>query len=341
MVVPSSAHVAFDKAAQYLGVRLTKVPVGCPTFRADVHAMARAVSRHTIVVAGSSPGFPHGVIDPIPALSEMARERGSRLPHRRLPRRFRAAVGRAARLRGAPVRLPPPRRDLDVGRHSQVRVCGEGNIGGAVPRPRPAPPSVLDRHGVARRALLLADPGGEPARGSRRCSLGRDVVDGGGRVPAGHRRPARNRSARSAPGSRRSTASRVLGDPLWVIAFSSDTVDIYEVMSRMAQRGWSLNGLHHPPAVHIAVTLRHTRPGVVGDVPGGPGCGCGGGEGDRRRGDRSRPRSTAWPPPSPPAAPSATSSNATSTANTKCERGSPHPTRRLPRRAATRYAGIS
>jgi sphinganine-1-phosphate aldolase len=34
-------------------------------------------------------------------------------------------------------------------------------------------------------------------------------------------------------------------------------------MARMAERGWSLNGLHHPPAVHIAVTLRHTRPGVA------------------------------------------------------------------------------
>jgi glutamate/tyrosine decarboxylase-like PLP-dependent enzyme len=56
---------------------------------------------------------------------------------------------------------------------------------------------------------------------------------------------------------------RVLGDPLWVIAFSSDTVDIYEVMARMTERGWSLNGLHHPPAVHLAVTLRHTRPGVA------------------------------------------------------------------------------
>jgi glutamate/tyrosine decarboxylase-like PLP-dependent enzyme len=56
---------------------------------------------------------------------------------------------------------------------------------------------------------------------------------------------------------------RVLGDPLWVIAFSSDTADIYEVMARMAERGWSLNGLHHPPAVHLAVTLRHTRPGVA------------------------------------------------------------------------------
>ncbi len=56
---------------------------------------------------------------------------------------------------------------------------------------------------------------------------------------------------------------QVLGDPLWVIAFASETVNIYEVMARMAERGWSLNGLHHPPAVHIALTLRHTQPGVA------------------------------------------------------------------------------
>ncbi|MCP3998098.1 MAG: aspartate aminotransferase family protein, partial [bacterium] len=56
---------------------------------------------------------------------------------------------------------------------------------------------------------------------------------------------------------------RVLGDPLWVIAFASDVVNIYEVMAQMAQRGWSLNGLHKPPAVHIALTLRHAQPGVA------------------------------------------------------------------------------
>lgn len=31
----------------------------------------------------------------------------------------------------------------------------------------------------------------------------------------------------------------------------------------MAERGWSLNALHHPPAMHLCVTLRHTRPGVA------------------------------------------------------------------------------
>ncbi len=58
----------------------------------------------------------------------------------------------------------------------------------------------------------------------------------------------------------------VLGEPLWVIAFAAaeDGVDIFQVMENMGARGWSLNGLQHPAAVHIAVTLRHTQPGVAG-----------------------------------------------------------------------------
>jgi sphinganine-1-phosphate aldolase len=58
---------------------------------------------------------------------------------------------------------------------------------------------------------------------------------------------------------------RVLGDPLWVIAFgATGGLDVYQVMENMSQRGWSLNGLQRPPAVHLAVTLRHTQPGVAG-----------------------------------------------------------------------------
>jgi sphinganine-1-phosphate aldolase len=54
----------------------------------------------------------------------------------------------------------------------------------------------------------------------------------------------------------------ILGDPLWVIAFGSRTLDIYRVMDAMSHRGWSLNGLHRPSCVHLCVTLRHTQPGV-------------------------------------------------------------------------------
>jgi sphinganine-1-phosphate aldolase len=55
----------------------------------------------------------------------------------------------------------------------------------------------------------------------------------------------------------------VLGDPLWVIAFNSPDLDIYRILDAMSERGWSLNGLHKPPAVHLAITLRHTQPGVA------------------------------------------------------------------------------
>jgi len=70
-------------------------------------------------------------------------------------------------------------------------------------------------------------------------------------------------AARIKDGIRSIPALRLLGDPLFNIAFSSDTLDIYKVMEGMAGRRWSLNGLFQPPAVHLCVTLRHTQPGVA------------------------------------------------------------------------------
>jgi len=49
-----------------------------------------------------------------------------------------------------------------------------------------------------------------------------------------------------------------------VIAFAADDgLDVYQIMENMTHRGWSLNGLQRPAAVHIAITLRHTLPGVA------------------------------------------------------------------------------
>jgi glutamate/tyrosine decarboxylase-like PLP-dependent enzyme len=75
IVVPRSAHPAFDKAAQLLGLRVVRVPVGAD-LRADVPAMARAAGERTLLLIGSAPCFPYGVVDPIEALSELALERG-------------------------------------------------------------------------------------------------------------------------------------------------------------------------------------------------------------------------------------------------------------------------
>ena len=57
----------------------------------------------------------------------------------------------------------------------------------------------------------------------------------------------------------------MIGDSLFCIAFKSktDDLDIFRVLDALSERRWSLNGLHHPPAVHLCVTLRHTQPGVI------------------------------------------------------------------------------
>ena len=75
MIVPVTAHAAFDKAAEYFKIKIKRIPVGAD-YRADVAAARNAVTRNSVVLVGSAPSFPHGMVDPIEELSELAREKG-------------------------------------------------------------------------------------------------------------------------------------------------------------------------------------------------------------------------------------------------------------------------
>jgi glutamate/tyrosine decarboxylase-like PLP-dependent enzyme len=77
MVLPSTVHAAFHKAAHYFGVRAVLVPVG-PDFRADVDATIGAIDGTTVLVVASAPSYAHGVIDPVPAIAAAASARGVR-----------------------------------------------------------------------------------------------------------------------------------------------------------------------------------------------------------------------------------------------------------------------
>ena len=76
IVLPVSAHPAFHKAAHYLGVEVRTTGVETTAFRADVTAFCDAIDAQTILCVGSAPNFSHGTVDPIAAMSEIARERG-------------------------------------------------------------------------------------------------------------------------------------------------------------------------------------------------------------------------------------------------------------------------
>lgn len=77
MVLPSTAHAAFHKAAHYFGVEAVLVPVG-PGFRADAAAMADAIDDDTVLVVASAPSYAHGVVDPVTEIAAAAAARGVR-----------------------------------------------------------------------------------------------------------------------------------------------------------------------------------------------------------------------------------------------------------------------
>jgi sphinganine-1-phosphate aldolase len=75
MVLATSAHAAFAKAAHYFDVESRRIPVRADG-SADVDAMADTVDDRTVLLVGSAPSYPQGVIDPITELGAVAVERG-------------------------------------------------------------------------------------------------------------------------------------------------------------------------------------------------------------------------------------------------------------------------
>ncbi len=71
MVLPTSAHAAFAKAGAYFGVEVRRVTVG-PDWRADVAAMRNCVDENTVLIVGSAPQYPQGVVDDIVSIAKIA-----------------------------------------------------------------------------------------------------------------------------------------------------------------------------------------------------------------------------------------------------------------------------
>ena len=261
LVAPTTAHAAFDKAAQSFGIKLRRVPVGTD-YRVNIDAVAAAINRNTIALVGSAPSFPHGAIDPIAELAALANSRGIGL-------HVDACLGGfilpwAERL-GYTVPAFDFRLKGVTSMSADTHKYGYAAKGTSV---------ILYRGQELRRLqyYAVADwPGGlyfsPTLAGSRPGGL--SAACWAALVNMGEEGYLQSTAAILATAQlirrwiEQTPDLDVLGDPLFVIAFASPTLNIYQVLEYMTQRGWSLNGLHHPPAIHLCVTLRHTQPGVA------------------------------------------------------------------------------
>ncbi len=260
IIAPTTAHAAFDKAAQYFCMKIIRTPIGAD-FRAEVKAMKAAITENTVALVGSSPPFPHGIVDPLDEISELAREHD-------IGCHTDACLGGFVLPWVEKLGYDVPTFDFRL--PGVTSISADTHKYGYAPKGTSV---VLYRNHDLRHYQYFSTtdwPGGlynsPNLSGSRPGGLSAAcwaaMVSMGERGYLQAARQIMETAIWITEEIKKIVELQVLGEPLFVIAFASDSLNIYQVMEYMGRKGWGLNGLHLPPSIHLCVTLRHTTAGV-------------------------------------------------------------------------------
>ncbi|WP_457591670.1 pyridoxal phosphate-dependent decarboxylase family protein [Geoglobus sp.] len=74
IVLPDTAHPAFYKSAEYLGLKVVRVRTG-EGWRIDGEAVNGAIGRNTCMVVCSAPNYPFGVVDDVKSVADICAEK--------------------------------------------------------------------------------------------------------------------------------------------------------------------------------------------------------------------------------------------------------------------------
>ena len=267
IIVPETAHPAFGKAAQMLGLTLVRVPVGATgaVEPADIEA---ALGFDVLMVALSAPNFPFGVVDPITEVAALARDQGvgvhvdAALGGLFLP--FLDAAGRHSPDFGLGV---PGVTSVSVDLHkygygakgASVLLFDSAELrhgsyyvdpswpGGAYAAPgvlgtRPVGPSA-----AAFTSMTLLGREGYRARVAEIMATAEILQDG----------------------LVNDAGLQLLGKPeMSVFATGGEPSVLQQLMRGLKSRGWWIDGMSKPPAVHFMVFPRHAAVAskFLGDV---------------------------------------------------------------------------
>jgi glutamate/tyrosine decarboxylase-like PLP-dependent enzyme len=251
VVLPATAHPAFEKATRYFGLTSIRTPVRAD-YRADVDAMRTAITDDTVLVVGSAPPWPHGVIDPIVEIAAMAAERGISchvdsclggffLPFMRklgysIPEFDFAVPGVTSvsadlhkygyTAKGASLVLY---RDAEIHKHQSFVYDWPG---GQYVSPTMAGTRPGGAIAAAWAVLQYLGEEGYLALVEQAMKATGTLIDGINAIEGLH----------------------VLGQPsMSVFAYGSDTLDIYAVGDGLTELGWYVNRQSTPPSIHLKV----------------------------------------------------------------------------------------
>ncbi|KAJ9164982.1 PLP-dependent transferase [Coniochaeta hoffmannii] len=255
MILPETAHTAFRKAGEYFKIKIHLVPCPAPAYQVDVRRVSRLINPNTVLLVGSAPNFPHGIIDDIAALSKLALRR-------RVPLHVDCCLGSflVPFLERAGFETVP----FDFRLKGVTSISCDTHKYGFAPKGNS---TVLYRTEKLRSYQYFVDPswsGGvyasPGAAGSRpgallaACWASLVSVGSSGYLDACARivGTAKQLAERIAA----NPELEVIGRPLVsVVAFRARDLNVYDIADAMTARGWHLNALQNPPAMHVAVTL--------------------------------------------------------------------------------------
>ena len=262
LVKPETGHPAFDKACHLFGVELRRVPVDAETTLVRPDDVAEAIDEDTVAIVGSAGNYGYGTIDPIAELGLLALDRGVGL-------HVDGCLGGYLLPFGEELGYAIPPFDFRVPGVTSISAdthkYGYGLKGSS---------TLLFRDRELRNRCYFFMPDWS---GGKYFSPGMEGSRSDGLLAAtwaslvsigheGYREYAKRifeTSARMQDAVRSHDELRLLGEPTFLFAFTSDEFDIYHVNDEMKRRGWRFNGLQYPNALHMAVTRPQTQPGVV------------------------------------------------------------------------------
>ena len=258
MVLPVTAHPAFQKAAHYFGVKLVQIPV-LSDYRADVEAARSAITPNTILMVGSAPSYPQGVVDPIIDLAQIASENGI-LFH------VDACVGGFMLPFVRELGYPVPDFDFGVPGVTSVSVdlhkYAYAAKGASVILYKN---KALRRHqffvctdwsgGIyASPTMTGTRPGGSIAAAWAVMNhLGEEgylaIAD-----------TVMKTVTKLREGIEAIEGIRILGDPaMSILAIGSRRLNVYEIGDELTVRGWHMDRQQYPPSLHLTVTRAHAQ----------------------------------------------------------------------------------
>ncbi|KAL8983238.1 MAG: hypothetical protein Q9177_005033, partial [Variospora cf. flavescens] len=259
MIIPETAHAAFHKAGAYFKIKVHLVSCPPPAHAVSIKAVSRLINSNTILLVGSAPNFPHGIIDDIAALSRLALRR-------RLPLHVDCCLG--SFLMPFLSRAGFPTQPFDFTLKGVTSISCDTHKYGFAPKGNS---TLLYRTAALRTYQYFVSPdwsggvygsigiaGSRPGALIASCWASMMSVGEKGYMDACHSIVGTAKKLEAAIREHPALKDdlRVMGKPLVsVVAFDSPTLNIYDVADSMSEKGWHLNALQNPPGMHVAVTM--------------------------------------------------------------------------------------